>query len=688
MKPYIFPLLLLACRAYGQATDTDSTSTHNLGETTVTASHQFLNTVGSVYIPSGRQRVAASDGITLLARMHIPQLDVSPTAGTAKTAEGQSVDFFINYRPASREDVAGLHPADVRRVEYFDFPPDPRFRRAQHVVNFVTQAYSYGGYSKISGKERFLVRSGDVSAYSKLSHKAMEYDFMLSGSGDRNTHVGNLSSESYRFTDRTTERHNTVQTSRHRKNGLFSGLRASWRKNDSLSVRNLLSVRKERVPVNTNTGTVCFSGQTPAETFISSSESSGTGYEWNGEAYAAFGKGWTLNGDMQTEIRTNTTADSYTAAVTDITSHAREHGWSVRGDIRLNKTISEKISLFASFITGDGRTRICYSGTDAARNKFRQTFSGPSLGISFSTKILSGNADAGLAAETNTINGTTARDRYPFTHVSLRYAADQKNAFGLWFQYASMSPDAAMKSPNTIQQNELMTVAGNPVLRNARHISSNVNYTFLHSDRCQLSIYTTFFRIAGRQAPVYTPDDKGQTMLKRYDNDGDYNHGQAGARLSISLLGGRLAATLAPRILLYHVTGSSRTTHTCTTCSASADYYIGAFRLDAGWNARSSYVDGETCFLRKFPADYSLGVGWTYRGWNIGLSAVNFLRSSWTLSRDNLNTRWYDCRTTQLGATSHRRIALSLTYTLRYGRRIDNDNELRDSGGSSSSILK
>lgn len=84
-------------------------------------------------------------------------------------------------------------------MEYLDFPTDPRFQRAQHVVNFITHTYSYGGYTKLSGKEHFMIRSGEASVYSKFAYRRMEYDVMVSGDYDYNSHIGSVSDETYRL---------------------------------------------------------------------------------------------------------------------------------------------------------------------------------------------------------------------------------------------------------------------------------------------------------------------------------------------------------------------------------------------------------------------------------------------------------------------------------------------------------
>lgn len=138
MKHYILPLIVLPLVAHGQITEPDTVTVKELGEVTVVADAQRTSATKTVYIPSVNQKSTASGGISLLSHMNIPQLSVNPIAETVKTVDNQGVRLFINYHPATDEDISGLNPVDVKRVEYLDFPVDPRFQRSQHVVNFIT----------------------------------------------------------------------------------------------------------------------------------------------------------------------------------------------------------------------------------------------------------------------------------------------------------------------------------------------------------------------------------------------------------------------------------------------------------------------------------------------------------------------------------------------------------------------
>ena len=688
MKHYIFPLIMLPALAQGQTTHADSLKIKELGEITVVADAQRTGTTKTVYIPSVRQKSTASDGVSLLSSMNIPQLSVNPIASKVTTADNQDVSLFINSHPATDEDVSGLNPSDVKRVEYLDSPTDARFLRARHVVNFITNSYTYGGYTKLRAKERFMVRSGEASLYSKFAYKAMEYDIMVSGDYDYNPHIGSVSDEIYRLESGTIRRESATESGRKHRRGLYSALRSSWNRNDDLSFRNLVSFSRINIPVYLSSGYVNFSSRYSSESYHADSPSENNALGWNSDFFASLGRGWSLNTTVQAEYADNSTASNYMTEVESIKNHADESSWFLRGTAQANKLLSEKITLFSNVSSAAGRTKIDYSGSSNTVNRFRQTFTGITFGVALNYKKIAGSIDGGYALESNYINGTTIDDRYPFTHINVQYAPDNKHSVSIWFQYATFSPDATMKNPNIIQQTELMYISGNPDLRCSRNASANISYTWLPGNSWQMTVYATMFRIANRQIAVYTPAGPDGAMLKKYQNDGDYNHGQIGGRIIGKFAEDKLSVSVAPRLLLYKTTGSNNISHYPFTASFNADYYIGNFFLNAYYDAGASYVDGENAYLRKMPMSYSAGAGWSSHGWNVQLSLINLFRASWKLSKDTLTTRWYDSSLIQFGSEYHRRISLSVTYTFNYGRKVNRSGELSGEKNISTSILR
>lgn len=170
----ISALALTPLFAMAHSTEPDSIKTQELDEVVVEARNQRLGAEVSTYIPTSKQRNASQTAADLLNRMAIPQIKISANDDITDLA-GKSVDVFIDFLPASKEDLQGMRMQDVKKVEYYDFPSDPRFQGKAHVVNFVMQKYEYGGYVKAFGWEN-TSNAGQASLYGKLQYKRMTFD--------------------------------------------------------------------------------------------------------------------------------------------------------------------------------------------------------------------------------------------------------------------------------------------------------------------------------------------------------------------------------------------------------------------------------------------------------------------------------------------------------------------------------
>lgn len=180
-KVILSSLFLIPLLGYSQTEIPDSIEGKELNEVVVEASNQRTSSTSSTYIPMSRQKNTASDAISLLSQMAIPQLNVDPASQNVKTVSGQAVSIFIDYVAASAQDLSGMRTTDVKKVEYLIYPTDPRFRGAQYVINFVMQKYEWGGYTKITGNKWFGVNNTEGAVFSKFAYNSMTFDLQYFG---------------------------------------------------------------------------------------------------------------------------------------------------------------------------------------------------------------------------------------------------------------------------------------------------------------------------------------------------------------------------------------------------------------------------------------------------------------------------------------------------------------------------
>ena len=105
--------------------------------------------------------------------MAVPQLNATMGSSGITTASGESVAIYIDYVPASQNDLKMMRVSDVKTVEYIVYPSDPRFQGNRNVINFRMIKYEYGGYVKVLGSENFIANSGSLQGNARMVKKKM-----------------------------------------------------------------------------------------------------------------------------------------------------------------------------------------------------------------------------------------------------------------------------------------------------------------------------------------------------------------------------------------------------------------------------------------------------------------------------------------------------------------------------------
>lgn len=327
----LFPIIALA-----QSEMPDSIKAQELNEVVVEAQMQRTSTTTSTYIPLSRQKKSATDAISLLSQMAIPQLEVQPGNSNVKTLSGQNVAIYINYLAASEQDLTGLRPTDVKKVEYLLYPQDPRFKGAQYVVNFIVQKYEWGGYTKITGNKWFGVNRTEGSVYSKFAYKAMSFDLFADEKYLTDRHNGTQSVETFHFPnlfgngERTVERVTTPLSSRYRNNSNDVAFRAIY-SSSKVQITNKLSLNVTSIPHNNIESQLYYKDNflpSMEASTIASNHNWGLAYDFEG--YSSFNDKLALNLEAQYQYGHNKQNSIYEEANLQIINDARENNHQVR----------------------------------------------------------------------------------------------------------------------------------------------------------------------------------------------------------------------------------------------------------------------------------------------------------------------------------------------------------------------
>lgn len=441
--------------AKGVSQTLDSLSTIEMKEVVVKARMHRTDASSSIFTPTARQKTSAQNAIDLLKQLAIPQININLMDNTVTTPSGQGVDIYINYIPASAEEMEGISTSDVRRVEYLDFPADPRFQGKEHVVNFIVQQYEYGGYTKATLNENFLIGklSSRASVYSKFVHKRMTYDLYAGASNHDISHSGNSVSGIYSLQNEAGEayqmnRNETLESSRLKYNQYPVTFRAIY-DTDKMQIANTVGFNFDQTPLSETKGILSFVPQQNTDySYYKNEPSTSRYFVWSGNYYFILPHDFDLSVSPGMNYGHTNYSYLYQTSLpgsSRIANISREDVWQFRGSATLFKKIADKQSAFFRAWFGSTSNNVNYSGTSPYDNDFSDTYAGAALGYNFSNARWNVRADAALQWEKNQINDQSVAEVYPLLNLSAGFSPSQKHSFRTFFHFGATTPGPVKK---------------------------------------------------------------------------------------------------------------------------------------------------------------------------------------------------------------------------------------------------
>lgn len=687
---------IVATAAGAQTETSDSIRAQQLDEVVIEASNQRINAEVSTYIPMVRQKNAAQNAVSLLSQMSIPQISVDPVSQTIQTAHGQDVSVFIDFIPATSEDLKGMRTQDVKKVEYYTHPADARFKGAKYVINFVMQKYEWGGYTKLNANKWLGVNRTEGSVYSKIAYKKMTFDLFADEIYLTNRHTGQNSVENFRFADlygmgpKDVSRVSEMRLGRYRNNSNDISFRALY-DTENIQISNRIAYSLTNVPRNDVGNTLIYSDALfPSTESFTKASSKDWALKYSGEYFFMLSKQTGLNVDASYTYGHNDLNSDYTAHDDlSIINNAKEEIHKLSVYLHLNWNPGKANRFFTNFGVQHDWNIINYYGNSPSKQKYDVGiyFLGQNYQHVFNEKW---NVGAGLAWiwETNRISGVNADNNFPQTNINATWSPNDKHQLYLTANSGSMFPGSSQKSPNMLQQDELMWYRGTPELNDYKYTNALLSYTWLPDNRWQLSADAYLGMIKDRCVTLYSPTGPDGTMLRQYFNGGNYFSEYVGVSATGKFFGGKLVGKLRPQFWIRKTTGEYAWHDNQLTCTAQLNYYLGNFYIFGWYMTPGKYQETHSGVISKSPSKYQIEIGWGKNGWNISASAYNFAHTSWEDLKETLTSEYYSFDRTTFGTQHHARYTISVSYTIGYGKKVQRKNEISGSGTADSAILK
>lgn len=659
----------------------------NLREVAVEADRQFFTDEKLVVIPDKQVKKISNDATSLLRNMAIGNVWVSPT-GSISTPAGDGYSIFVDYLPASGSDMSNMMTANVSRVEVYEYPRDPRFGGARYVINFITQQYEYGGYTRVNGAQDFTpAESANYNVFSRFAYKRMTYDVTAGYKYSRTRHNLSESDINYTLSDDVITVNRDIIESMSKRHGVSAYGKALYM-DDRKAIQNSVSVSSSKSPDNYSVFDERFSSPAyNSGTNRTMTDADNFSVGWNGYYNFVMPRNMMLTITPNFSYGSFKNLYSYRAGESDITNDARDRAWDASLKASLSKFVGNHV--FTADLSGNlSGNSLDYAGTTQSAVEANNYNAVMRLAANLRFGRFTIMPNFSFFYENQHYNGHSITEWRPKYFISANYSINRRNTLSFSSEMSYWTISVQQRSPMFQISDQITAIQGNPRLKSYPYNSVALSYNYIPLNNLSLNAYVNYNRRTNQIVDVYDLMEINgrEYLVSTPRNIGFRNTLSYGVSAATQLFNNRLSLSARVGLTSYGQHGPYYFNGTRASYGVNATYIIKSFYVSAAYQSENRQID-QTAYTIT-PHFYYLHAGWSNGKINISATAFNPFTSSYKGNKTEYHLANYNGYTQSYSPYNHRYFNISATYIFSYGKKVNHDSE--DAGGTSvrSGILK
>lgn len=676
----------------------DSLYAKELNEVAVEFRTQRVIERGVEYTPAKKIKKAAIDATQLLELMNIPQLDITPGSMSVKTYAGKEVGMFIDYKQATEEDLQGLRPEDVLRVEVLLYPEDPRFGGEANVVNFIMRKYEWGGYTKLTAVGNTLnIDRGEGRLYSKFVNKDWTFDANVTGTITHNNKYCGYNVETFRdiyigdqYFDEISRTVQSGDSYLRKSNTQSVSFRAAY-ETKTTEIIHSVAYNRTGNPFTRNFSKVDYSEDIFSASSAYSYESGqAVSPRLRGYYYFVAPKNNSLIVSWSFSYGSTRRNSSYQLGdLTPIINNNKETSYAPDIFVQYSKKFSRNNTFRTSLMSYNTIYRTYYEGSYNGLQKllssenllFLEYLQNWQCGLSLYSRL----GASYVLGRLNSVN--TLEQWNPRLGMQIQYRIDDKNSASIEGWWGNNHPTPSSSNSAIVQRNEILWLQGNPDLRNTIFITASASYTYIPTNKLSLSATAEYYGFQNKAAHEYFSLPGYDGLIRKEINSGDFHNISGYISATLKMFNNSLSLRASGQVKHMTASGIDAQSMNLVMANLQANYYFKNCSFVLYYQTPKKNLAPFDYGVRyHYKSTYGFVMNYSAGDFKAGLQFRNWFNKYKYFS--DFDSERYSAHGWQWSGDLARSIQLTVSYTFPYGKKVKSNNEIQTSTDINSAILK